>query len=314
MSLSFKKTLLIAGSALFLAACQPNGPDVEALKKLRGADSGIEITNSRIKSVTKVNDTLSLYDIEGMFKYRDGRYQYLTNLGEIKIYMPLNGESTEPFNATVIALEEDQSWKIVDENLPQFEGPLGSMQEVVTHKALFAESEELMPGFFTKEDGTVFALNDKALDKHAKLLVKSYEASLKENLELDKKLEKLEGDVGTLHTKLEKGLRKTLSEEKLKGETLDLKVAEMLPETLEADGTYQTLVTEKAHVEAEIKALHQSMPKLWEMNACYDTAYRFYGRICNKITSANRSYLPEIRYINRPDADLKYLDFGGEAE
>lgn len=308
MSLPIKKILLVAGSALFLAACQPNGPDIETLQKLRGADSGIEITNSRIKSVTKVNETLSLYDIEGMFKYRDGRYQYLTELGDIKIYTPLNGESTEPFNATIIASQEDKTWQIVDENLPKFAGPLGSLQEVVTHKTLFSDSEELTPGFFTAADGTVFALNDKALDKNAKVLVKRYEANLKMNLELDQKLEKAEGEVAALYAKLEKEAHKELSAEKLKGEALDAKLAESLPAILEENGAYQTLVTEKAHIEAEIKALHQSMPKLWEMTACYDTAYRFYGRICNQITSANRSYLPEIRYANRPDASDKYRE------
>lgn len=303
----FKKTIFIAGAALFLAACQPNGPDIEALKKLRDADSGIEITNSRIKSVTEINETLSLYDIEGMFKYRDGRYQYLTDFGDIKIYTPLNSDSTEPFNATIIAAEVDKNWQIVDENLPEFKGPLGSLQEVVTHNTLFANSEELMPGFFTNADGVTFALNDKTLDKYAKALVKGYEANLKLNLELDKKLEKIEKELSTLHGKLEKDAEKSLSDEKLKGEALTQKLAEILPAILEESGAYQTLVTEKAHIEAEIKALHQEMPKFWEMNACYDTAYRFYGRICNQITSANRSYLPEIRYQNRPDTKLEFM-------
>lgn len=307
MSLSFKKTLLIAGSGLFLAACQPNGPDVEALQQLRGVDSGIEITNSRIKSVTQVNETLALYDIEGMFKYRDGRYQYLTNLGDIEIYTPLNEESTEPFNALITAAEEDNNWNIVDENLPKFEAPLGSKQVVVTHKTLFADSEELMPGFFTKADGTTFALNDKALDKHAKSLIKRYENDLKENVELDKKLIKTEEDLSAHHAKLEKEARKMLSEEKLKNEALEEKLAKILPAMLDEDGTYQTLVTEKAHIEAELKALHQAMPKLWSMNGCYDTAYRFYGRVCNQMASVNHRYLPEIRYENRPDADPKYL-------
>lgn len=307
MSLSFKKTLLIAGSALFLAACQPNGPDVEALQKLRGVDSGIEITNSRIKSVSQVNETVALYDVEGMFRYRDGRYQYLTNLGDMRIYTPLNGESTEPFNAMIIASEEDKTWKIIDENLPQFEGPLGSLQEVVTHQTLFADSEELTPGLFTKADGTIFALNDKALDKHAKALIKRYEGNLKTNVELDKKLMKAEDDVATLYAQLEKDARKSLSAEKLKGDALDEKLTQILPAILEEDGAYQTLVTEKAHIKAEIKALHQTMPKLWSMTACSDTSYRFYGRICNQMASANRSYLPEIRYENRPDADEQYL-------
>ena len=307
MSLSFKKTLLIAGSALFLAACQPHGPDVETLQKLRGVDSGIEITNSRIKSVSKVNETLALYDIEGMYKYRDGRYQYLTNLGDIKIYTPLNGESTEPFNAAIMASEENKEWHIVAENLPKFEGPLGSMQEVMTHKALFAESEEFMPGLFTKADGTIFALNDKALDKYVKSLIKRYEDNLKQNVELDKKLQKVEEEGLSLHAKLEKAARKNLSEEKLKNEALEAKLAEELPAILKEDGAYQTLITEKAHLEAEIKALHQTMPKLWSINACSDTAYRFYGRICNQLTSVNRNYLPEIRYANRPDADPQYL-------
>lgn len=307
MSHLLKKTLLVAGSALFLAACQPNGPDIDALQKLRSADSGIEITNSRIKSVAKVNDTLSLYDIEGMFKYRDGRYQYLTDFGDIKIYTPLNGQETEPFNATIIAEESDKSWNIVEENLPNFASPLGSLQTVVTHKELFAESEEQAPGFFTHQDGSVFALNDKALDKHVKALIKRYEADLKLNVELDKRLEKAEGEVASLHAKLENEARKSLSSEKLKGEELDGKLAETLPAILLEDGSYQALVTEKDHVKAEIQALHQSMPKLWNMTACFDTSYRFYGRICNQVTKANRSYLPEIRYENRPDANPEWV-------
>lgn len=305
--LSFKKTLFIAGSALFLAACQPKGPDIEALQKLRDADSGIEITNSRIKSVMPINDTLALYDIEGMYKYRDGRYQYLTNLGDIKIYTPLNETSTEPFNAAVVASEVEEGWNIIEENLPVFSASLGSTQAVVNHTTLFKESEEQMPGFFTHNDGTLFALNDKALDKSAKLLVKRYEADLKTNAELDKKLIDVEEDLQSLSEELTADAKKSLSAQKLQGSALEAKLAETLAQTFDENSEYQGLLADKTQLETQIQALHQTMPKLWSMTACNDTSYRFYGRICNQIMGANRSYLPEIRYSQRPDADLQYL-------
>ncbi|MHC5226064.1 hypothetical protein [Ignatzschineria sp. LJL83] len=307
MNNPLKKTLLVAGSALFLAACQPNGPDVEALKKLRTADSGIEITNSRIKSVSPINDTLSIYDIEGMFKYRDGRYQYLTNFGDIQIYTPLNGEDSEPFNSTVIASEEKGNWNIVEENLPKFVGIWDNSQSVLTHTALFANSKEAMPGFYQQADGTLMALNDKALDKHVKNLIKQYERDLQKNVELDANFEILTKDLAGLASDIEKDTKKELSAEKLSGKELDARLQASLPAALEANASYQTIFAEKAHVEAEIKELHQSMPKLWAVTQCYDTSYRFYGRICNQLTKVNDKLLPEISYQNRPDADAKYL-------
>lgn len=308
MNNSWKKTLLVAGSALFLAACQPNGPDVEALKKLRTADSGIEITNSRIKSVSPINETLSIYDIEGMFKYRDGRYQYLTNFGDIQIFTPLNGEGTEPFNSTIIASEEKKGdWNIVEENLPKFVGIWDSSQSVLTHTALFANSKEAMPGFYTKADGSLMALNDKALDKHIKNLIKQYEKDLKKNVELDARFEILTKDLTGLANDIEKDTKKALSAEKLSGKELEAQLQAALPAALEENSSYQTLLAEKAHVEAGIKELHQSMPKLWAVTQCYDMSYRFYGRICNQLTKVNSNLLPEISYQNRPDAQAKYL-------
>lgn len=308
----FKKGLLLSGAAVLLAACQPHGPELEVLQKLRDVDSGIEITNSRIKSVTEINDTVSLYDIEGMFKYRDGRYQYLTNLGNIEIYTPLNGEEANPFNATVMASAEGKTWDIVRETLPTFTGPVTEKPtaenvNLITYETLFKGSEEYQPGFFKREDGAIFALNDKALDKSVKTLVKGYESHLKENLELDKQLIKTESDLQALQEKIEKETRKDLAKEGLKGEALELKLFETLTQTLAANERYQVLLAKVQTEQAEIKLLHSKMPALWAVEACYETNYRFYGRLCNQITGANRSYLPEIRYQNRPDADLKLI-------
>lgn len=302
-----KKTLLVAGSALFLAACQPNGPDVEALKKLRTADSGIEITNSRIKSASPINDTLSIYDIEGMFKYRDGRYQYLTNFGDIQIFTPLNGEDSEPFTSIVIASEEKGDWTIVEENLPKFAGLWGNSQAVLTHTELFANSREAMPGFYQQADGALMALDDKALDKHIKNLIQQYEKDLQKNVALDASFEILTKDLAELAHDIEKDTKKELSAEKLSGEALETRLQSSLPAALEANSSYQTLLSEKAHIESQIKELHQSMPKLWTVTQCYDTSYRFYGRICNQLTKVNSNLLPDISYQNRPDADAKYL-------
>ena len=302
MNLHFKKLMLL-GTVFLLAACQPNGPSIESLQKLRDVDSGIEITNSRIKSVTTVNESLSLYDIEGMFKYRDGRYAYLTDVGNIKIFTPLNGEETTPFNANIIASENNGAWDIVSENLPRFAGPTDNSKVVLNHQALFANSSEQIAGVFTHADGSRFMLNDKALDKNVKLLIREYENLLKENIELDKKLLSVEETLADIDKAAQKSAKKDTKTE-ASAEDLDL----IVNQTLSNNQEYHRVIEEKKNIQNEIKILHEKMPQFWNFGQCYETDYRFYGRICNQITGVNRDYLPKIRYVSRPDADPQYLD------
>lgn len=307
MDLHFKKIALLLGSTLFLAACQPNGPSIESLQKLRDVDSGIEITNSRIKSVSSVNNSLSLYDIEGMFKYRDGRYGYLTEIGDIKIYTPFNGEEANPFNANVIASHEGDKWDIVSENLPRFKSEGESVFEVFEHKNLFANSIEHMPGIFTHEDGSRFMLENKALDKNVKTLIKEYETQLKHNVTLDETLSEMDLALQKTHDAIEKSVHKEVAKEKLTPELSEEKAQSLLSEALASDQQYQRILGEKKPLEDELKALHAKMPALWNVTQCYETNYRFYGRICNQITNINRDYLPKMSYANRPDADPQFI-------
>ena len=307
MNLHFKKIALLLGSALLLTACQPNGPSIESLQQLRDVDSGIEITNSRIISVSSVNESLSLYDIEGMFKYRDGRYGYLTNLGGIKIYTPFNGEEANPFNATVIASNEDGHWNIVSEKLPQFKLGTDQDHDVLAHKALFANSEEEMPGVFTHTDGTRFMLDNKALDKNVKSMIKEYETLLKKNVALDETLSEMDLVLKTTYESIEKSIHKSLKKEQLDPAVSAEKSQALLATALADDKEYQRILAAQKPLQAEVKVLHSKMPALWSVPQCYETNYRFYGRICNQITNVNRDYLHKISYANRPDADPKFI-------
>lgn len=306
MSLHLKKITLLLGSALFLTACQPNGPSIESLQKLRDVDSGIEITNSRIKSVSTVNETLALYDIEGMFKYRDGRYGYLTDIGGIKIYTPFNGEEATPFNANVIASNDHDSWDIVSENLPHFRGP-NNNEEVFEHKMLFANSIEHTPGVYTHEDGSRFMLDNKALDKTVKTLIKEYEALLKQNVAVDETLSEMDLAMTKAAESIEKSVQKTVEKEQLEAEARAVREKELLTQALAEDADYQRIVAEHQKLEASLKDLHHKMPAFWNVPQCYETNYRFNGRICNQIAGINRDYLHKIQYENRPDADPQFL-------
>lgn len=306
MNLHLKKITLLLGSALFLTACQPNGPSIESLQKLRDVDSGIEITNSRIKSVSKVNDTLSLYDIEGMFKYRDGRYGYLTDIGGIKIYTPFNGEEATSFNANVIASNENDSWDIVSENLPHFKGP-NNNEEVFEHKTLFANSVEHTPGVYTHEDGSRFMLDNKALDKTVKMLIKEYESLLKQNVALDETLSEMDLAMAKSAQAHEKSIQKSVEKEQLEADARIAREQALLTQALAKDDDYQRIATEHKKLEADLKDLHSKMPAFWNVPQCYETNYRFNGRICNQITGVNRDYLHKIQYKNRPDADPQFL-------
>lgn len=296
MQLSMKKVGWIVGASLLLTACQPNGPTIESLQQLRDVDSGIEITNSRIKSVTPVNDTLSLYDIEGMFKYRDGRYEYLTEIGGVEIYTPLNGEEATPFNASIIASELNDAWTIESENLPEFVAPNNIDEKILNHTTLFDGTTEEVSGIYQRADGSRFLLNTNALDTNVKDMIKAYENQLKQNVELDEKLIDLDDALASRKQDVVEKLPKVESANQ-----------NALTSALKQDEAYQTALAKREAAFAEITKLHNEMPKFWAVTQCYDTRYRFHGRICNQIAGVNRDYLPKIRYSSRPDADPKYI-------
>ncbi|OYQ81178.1 hypothetical protein B9T19_00430 [Ignatzschineria sp. F8392] len=307
MNRHWNKIALLVGSSLLLAACQPAGPDLADLQALRDPSSGIEITSSHIKTVSPIDEHRALYDINGTFKYRDGRYQFLTTFGNIKIYTPLNGEENNQFDAVVVAQEgDDQKWLIEMETLPRFTGE--ETAQTLSHRALFANSVEHLPGIYTHQDGTLFALNDKTLDKRIKNLMNEYEAQLQKNLELDKDLKAVDEALALHYRKQEEESRKYLKEQ-LKESSKAVDNGEALLQNhieiaLAADEKYQHLLQEREGYRLELQALQQSMPALWRVDQCYESDYRFHGRMCHQLMSINRDYLPKIRFQYRPDASL----------
>lgn len=308
MSRHWNKIALLVGSTLLLTACQPAGPELVDLQALRDQSSGIEITSSQIKKVSPIDELRALYDINGTFKYRDGRYQFLTTFGNIDIYTPLNGEENNPFDAVIVAQQEDdQTWLIEMENLPRFTGE--SMTRYLSHRELFANSIEHLPGIYTHQDGSLFVLNDNTLDKRIKSLINEYETQLQKNLELDKDLKVID-EALALHYEKQVGESKKVLKEAgaLSDIDRDNALQAEIEKQLAADSRYQHLLQEQAGYQLELKSLQKAMPALWRIDQCYEREYRFYGRTCHQVMSINRDYLPKIRFQNRPDAALYRAD------
>ncbi|PWD86757.1 hypothetical protein [Ignatzschineria cameli] len=302
MNRHWNKIALLLGSTFLLAACQPAGPDLADLQTLRDPSSGIEIISSHIKTVSPIDEQRSLYDINGTFKYRDGRYQFLTTFGNIKIYTPLNGDEKNSFDAIVVAQEgDDQNWLIEMETLPRFAGD--KKDQYLSHQALFANSVEHLPGIYTHQDGSRFALNDKTLDKRIKNLISEYETQLQKNLALDKDLKTIDEALALHYKKQEEESRKRLKEMPEIGDEVE-NLKSYVEKQLAADEKYQHLLQEREGYLLELQSLQQSMPALWRVDQCYESDYRFHGRICHQVMSINRDYLPKIRFQYRPDAAL----------
>ncbi len=333
-----RNSAVASGLILLLAACQQDGPDVEALQKLRGPESGVTILNSKIKDRVRINEELAEYSIEGRFQYPDGRYQHLSNLGNIDIYARLNGTEKLPFRARVIAGKTGNTWYIVQEDLPALEDESDYAPKELTRTALF-DGSTIEGDFYRGEDGTFFAVKDSQLNKKIKRLLKSYQAGLELNIELDKReaklvkdLEKLDRKLQKEQQKLEKQADKSLAKagrseaRELKREQKELflskeEKAEIEQEVKAAEDEVHEAIAENFidhpdrialereldRVRQEMVELHESLPTLTALPNCHKKEYLFYGTICNKVTKINDKYLNQIRYHNRPHLTMNFF-------
>lgn len=324
---------------LVLAACQQEGPDVAALQKLRGPESGVEILNSKIKDRVRINEELSEYTIEGRFQYPDERYQRTSQIGNIDIYTRLNSTEKLPFRARVIAGRTGDTWYIVQEDLPSLDGEFESItRREFTRTGLF-DGSTIEGDFFRSEDGTFFAVKDSKLNKKIKNLLKQYQTGLELNIELDKReakllkeLEKLEKRLEKEQRDLEKKADKTLAKagknearelkrdqkelfltkEEKEGIEEEVKAAEevvhgAIAENFKDHPDRLALEAKIEQVRSEMRELHKRLPALTKLPNCHKKEYLFYGNVCNKVTKINDKYLNKIRYQNRPHISVNFF-------